>query len=97
MASIGPGPEQPGAPGGPPPAYGGSSGTSGKAIASLVLGILAFLIWPLGVAGIILGVMARNDIRAQPGLGGNGLAITGIVLSVVFIVLGVIGAVIVLS
>jgi hypothetical protein len=97
MASTGPGPEQPGAPAGPPPAYGGSSGTSGKAIASLVLGILAFLIWPLGIAGIILGVMARNDITRSPGLGGNALAISGIVLSVIFIVLGVIGAVIILS
>jgi hypothetical protein len=96
MASMGQGPEQPGS-GGVPPAYGGTSGTSGKAIASLVLGILAFLIWPLGVGGLILGVMARNDIRARPGLGGNGLAVAGIVLSVIFIVLGVIGAVVILS
>lgn len=93
MASTGPNPEQSGAPG-PPAAPGG---TSGKAITSLVLGILAFVIWPLGIGGIILGVMARNDIRQQPGLGGNGLAIAGIILSVVFIVLGVIGAAILLS
>lgn len=63
--------------------------TSGLAIASLVLGILAF--FTLGVTGIvavILGHMALSRIRRQPAeLGGSGLAIAGLVTGYIGIVL----------
>jgi hypothetical protein len=53
------------------------------AIASLVC---AFFCSPLG---IVFGIMARRQIR-QTGQGGDGLALAGIIISVVSLVLGVI-------
>jgi hypothetical protein len=70
------------------PPYGGgypmSVGTNGFAIASL---ICAFLCTPLG---LVFGLIAKSQIK-QTGQGGDGLATAGIVLSVVFIVLTIIG------
>jgi prepilin-type processing-associated H-X9-DG protein len=55
-------------------------GTSGKAIASLVLGFIPCTCIP-GIAGLILGILALRDIKASNGrLGGRGLATAGIVL-----------------
>ena len=61
------------------------------AVISLVLGILGVLsCWcavagiPLGVAGLVTGLVANNQIRAR-GDQGRGLAIAGIVLSAVCI------------
>jgi Domain of unknown function (DUF4190) len=68
------------------PQYGGypvQRGTNGFAIASLVC---AFLCSPLGV---IFGFIAKSQIK-QSGEGGDGLATAGIVLSIAFIVLGII-------
>ncbi len=94
----GPGPEQP--PYGQPqygqpqygqPQYGQAQygyppgrqpGTNGFAIASLVC---AFVCSPLG---IVFGFVARGQIR-RTGQGGDGLALAGIILSIVFLVLGV--------
>jgi len=56
--------------------------TSGLAVASLVLGIGGLTVLPLigSIAAIILGYMARNDIRRRPGVvSGNGLALAGII------------------
>jgi prepilin-type processing-associated H-X9-DG protein len=66
-----------------------SQKSSGLAIASLVLGILALvttciLIGPLlGIVGLILGIIALNQI-GKPGkpAGGKGMAVAGIVTSV---------------
>ena len=58
-------------------------GTNGFAIASLVC---AFVCSPLG---IIFGFVARSQIR-QTGQGGDGLALAGIILSVIFLVLGIV-------
>ena len=56
------------------------SGTSGKAIASLVLGLLSFLCFFFtGIPAIILGAMGLSDIGKRKGLTGKGLAIAGIV------------------
>jgi Protein of unknown function (DUF1559)/Domain of unknown function (DUF4190) len=60
--------------------------TSGKAITSLVLGILAILVCAigpvlLGVPALILGILALGDIKKKR-LTGQGMAITGIALSV---------------
>src|SRR5262249_22023619 len=66
--------------------------TSGKAIASLVLGIpsvfLCFLL--TGIPALILGLIGLKDINDSRGrLGGRGMAITGIVLGVIGCVLSV--------
>ncbi|MGB8195775.1 MAG: DUF4190 domain-containing protein [Acidimicrobiales bacterium] len=57
-----------------------SFGTSGKAIASLVLSI----VWIGGLGsllGVIFGFSARSDIRSSRGrLGGDGLAIAGLII-----------------
>lgn len=54
--------------------------TSGKAVASLVLGISGFLCWVItALPAIILGIIALRDIGRSGGrLQGNGLAIGGI-------------------
>lgn len=63
----------------------GPSGTSGKAIASLVLGIGSFFCSLLfAIPALILGLMGLGDInRSQGKLSGRGMATTGIVLSIV--------------
>ena len=60
-----------------------ASGTSGKAIASLVLGLFSIVGMCLtGIPGLILGIMGLNDVGKSAGrLKGKGLAICGIVLS----------------
>ncbi len=59
--------------------------TSGKAIASLVLGIASIFCSILtGIPAIILAIMGMGDIsRSRGRLGGKGLAIAGIITSVV--------------
>ena len=77
---------RPGAPAGPPK-------TSGMAIASLVLGILGFLCGLPAIPGLILGIMALRRINRSAGrLGGNGLAIGGIVTSGIALVIAVLAA-----
>lgn len=60
----------------------GTTQSSGKAIASLVLGLLSFFcIFFTGIPAIILGILGLRDIGKHQGrMGGNGLAIAGIVL-----------------
>jgi len=67
----------------PPRANPSSTGTSGKAIASLILGLVSIVgMCVTGIPGIILGIMGLGDIsRSQGRVGGKGLAIVGIVLS----------------
>lgn len=64
--------------------------TSGKAIASLVLGICVFILGFLtGIPAIIFGHLAKSDIKKSGGkLQGDGMALAGLILgyvSVVFI------------
>jgi hypothetical protein len=58
--------------------------TSGKAVASLVLGIAGWLVAPfiLSVLGIIFGAMARKEIANDPAVGGRGMANWGFWLSI---------------
>jgi hypothetical protein len=81
-----------GAPGyGPPPGYPPyARGTNTMAILSLVL---AFVFAP---AGIILGVMARKQIR-QTGEEGDGLALAGIIVGSIACALGVLAIIIVIA
>ncbi len=54
--------------------------TSGKAIASLILGIFFFAL-PTAIAAIVFGHISLSDIKKSAGrLQGRGLAITGLVL-----------------
>lgn len=72
----------------PPPPYGYgqvvTQRTSGKAVASLVLGIAGWLVAPfiLSVLGIIFGAMARKEIANDPAVGGRGMANWGFWLSI---------------
>ena len=68
--------------------------TSGLAIASLVLGIGGVTILPLlgSILAILLGYMARREIRQRPGeLEGDGIALAGIVLGWISVGLAVLG------
>lgn len=60
--------------------------TNGKAVASMVLGILSIIIpwlgFILGIVGIILASKAFKEINAT-GQGGRGMAIAGLVTSIV--------------
>lgn len=58
----------------------GNLETSGKAIASLVCGILFFFL-PSAIAAVVMGHLSLSDIRRSPGrLSGRGMAIAGLVL-----------------
>ena len=80
----------------PQVAFGLAPETSGKAIFSLVSGILFFFL-PFSVVAVIFGHIALSEIGKNPGrLKGRGMAITGIVFGyvgvlfvVAFIALGV--------
>ena len=68
-----------------------AQGTSGNAIASLVLGIAGFVILPLvpSIIAIILGHNAKKDIAGRPGLGGEGMATAGVILGWIGVCYGV--------
>lgn len=54
--------------------------TSGKAIASLICGILFFIV-PVAVAAVVLGHLSLSDIRKSGGrLVGSGMATAGLIL-----------------
>jgi len=82
----------------PPPAAAGLP-NSGKSLASMIVGIVAFLsclYWfmalPGGIVAIILGVLGRRDAAAGTHSGG-GMAMTGIILGAVAVILGLLGAI----
>jgi len=80
--------EQP--PGGP--AY--AVPNSNLALVSLITGILGLTIFPIigSIIAIITGVMGRNEIRESAGsLGGDGMALAGLIMGFVGIGLAVIG------
>jgi hypothetical protein len=72
--------------------YSGPSypGTSGLAVASMVLGIL-WIFWIGAILALIFGYIALRQIKRTPGLGGKGMAIAGIVLGWVWIALLILG------
>jgi hypothetical protein len=84
-ATPGGAPVQPAATGLPP-----AQRTSGMATASLILGIASFFLNILlipSILAIVFGVMALNQIRRDPGLGGAGMAKAGIICGIVAAVL----------
>ncbi len=61
-----------------------STATSGKAIASLALGVLFFFACLSGVPAIMLGRKALLDIKLSGGrLGGSGMAVAGIIFGLI--------------
>lgn len=67
----------------------GESTTSGKAIGSLVCGIIGFFICGLilGIVAIVLGKQAMGEIDTSGGaIGGRGLALAGIIMGVIDLV-----------
>jgi hypothetical protein len=72
------------------PVAGQQQKTNGMAVASLVLGILSLFLAILAIPGLIFGLVARNQIAERPNEGGAGMALAGIICSVVFGLLGVI-------
>ena len=79
----------------PPPAPGGfpqDGGDASKAknfsIASIVLGLIGCCCWPLAIGGLVLGILGKKEAEkaGQP----TQLAMIGIVLSAIFLALGVI-------
>jgi hypothetical protein len=63
--------------------------TSGTAIASLIFGVLEWIALPVigAIPAVILGASARSEIRrAPPGtIGGEGLAVAGLILGWVYL------------
>ncbi|WP_395658815.1 DUF4190 domain-containing protein [Nocardioides sp.] len=79
--------------GAPQPPYGGApQKTNGKAIWSLVLGIVGLVCcgFIAGIPAIILGNMAKKEIDAGQGTG-RGMAQAGFILGVIAVVLGILG------
>ncbi|MFC2031656.1 DUF4190 domain-containing protein [Chloroflexota bacterium] len=78
----------------PPAAVSAGVPTSGMAIAALVTGIVGLTIFPLlgSILALVLGYMARNDIRRRPDeVSGDGLALAGIVMGWIAVGLTVLG------
>lgn len=84
----------PEAPGGyaPPAGAQPEQRKSGKAIASLVCGIVGLVVAGiiLGIIAVTLGLLAKREIAADPGLTGGGLATAGIVTGAIGFVLAVV-------
>jgi hypothetical protein len=64
--------------------------TPGNAVASLVLGILGFLVCPIicSVLAIVFGQQAKGQIERDPNLTGAGPAQAGYIMGIVGLVLG---------
>ncbi|RZA34035.1 MAG: DUF4190 domain-containing protein [Lysobacteraceae bacterium] len=69
---------------------------SALAIVSLVSGILGWTILPLvgSIVAVITGHMARKEIRLNPALDGDVMAVIGLVLGWVAIVGAIVGVVV---
>jgi Domain of unknown function (DUF4190)/zinc-ribbon domain len=73
--------------------------TSGKAVASLALGVAGFVVVPVvcSVLAIILGSQAKHEIEANPRLGGDGIARAGVILGWVGLVFSVVALVLIFA
>ncbi len=70
----------------PAPAKTAAAGekTSGLAIAALVMGIAAFVVFgPLAVLAIIFGAIGISQANKDPNLKGKGMAVAGLVLGII--------------
>jgi hypothetical protein len=57
--------------------------------------LLFFIAFPLGILGTIFGAIGWRRANRSPEVGGKGLAIAGVVLSVIAIALAIIGVAII--
>ena len=59
-------------------------------MASLVLGIAGFIVCPLvcSVLAIVFGTQAKNRVRQDPSLQGEGMAQAGFILGIIGLALG---------
>lgn len=73
--------------------------TSSLAITSLIGGILGWTLVPLlgSILAIITGHLARKEIRGNPALSGDGLAVAGLVLGYAMVGLSIVGILFVLA
>ena len=72
---------------------------SGMAIASMVMGIAGFVVFPLlgHILALVFGYLARNEIRNSGGrVGGSGFATAGIIMGYIGIGLTVLALVFVI-
>ncbi len=71
-----------------PSGYTSASQTSTLAIVSVVSGVLSWVMLPFiaGVVAVVTGHMARNEIKSNPGMQGDGLAIVGLILGYLHLV-----------
>ncbi|WP_121252646.1 DUF4190 domain-containing protein [Nocardioides ferulae] len=94
--------------GGQPPQYGmptdqgGAPKSSGKAIASMVTGLVGLLTLCCGffvassIAAIVLSFLAKKDIKSSNGqLKGDGMALTGLITGIIGVVMVVISIILV--
>lgn len=77
----------------PPVPPDGPAPTPGKAVAALLLGIAAFVVFPLGIIlgplALVFGIKALGRLkRLPPGTPGHGMAVTGIVLGGLGVLVG---------
>lgn len=86
--------------GGYPPQYGAypaPQGTNGLAVASLVCSVTSpLLCFVLAIVGVVLGVVALNQIK-RTGQNGRGLALAGIIVGAVIIAVAIAAIVLYLS
>lgn len=72
--------------------------TEGTAIASLVVSICSVLFWPVGLVGVILGIIALGKIDGSGGWKtGRGLAIAGIIIGGILLALTALFVVLVIA
>lgn len=79
----------------PPGGYGGfepvpASGNNNLAVASLVCSVVGLCCGVGSIVGIILGVIAMNQIK-QTGQSGHGLALAGVIVGAASLVISVFG------
>lgn len=55
---------------------------SSAATASMVLGIIGLLCWPVGVVALLCGIQGRADVTRR-GMTGNGQAVAGIIMGAI--------------
>lgn len=77
----------------PPAAPPAPQRTSALAIAALACGIAGLTVFPLlaSFAAVVLGTMARNELRRDPTLDGDGMATAGLVLGWIGVALALLG------
>lgn len=65
-----------------------SSQTNTMAIVSVISGVLSWVALPFigAIVAIVTGHMARNEIKSNPGMQGDGLAIAGLILGYLHVV-----------